>query len=146
MLLYSKPVEYSLRALFFIIKNGSEKAYSGEEIASQEDIPRHYLSKILQKMVLGKILLSIKGPGGGFKLAKNPDEIPLYDVIGVFEDVEEKLDSCAIGWEKCSDENPCALHDEYKKVKVNIRSFYESISLSKFAEVSAFKSPPPEVQ
>ncbi|MCH7590329.1 Rrf2 family transcriptional regulator [PVC group bacterium] len=139
MLFYSKPAQYALRAVSNIVLNEEGAPCQAEVIARQEDIPKHYLSKLLKELVEKRILKSVKGPGGGFVLAKDPKEITLMDIIEVFDDIESALGLCSIGWAKCSDDHPCPLHPHFKKLRGEIRSFLESVNIAVFAEVEKFK-------
>jgi len=139
MLFYSKPSQYALRALSYIVAHQSEGPCQAEIIAEAEDIPKHYLSKLLKRLVEEKVLKSIKGPGGGFALARSAKEIKIMDVIEVFDAIEDTLGLCAIGWAKCSDDKPCALHKAFKGLRMEIRDFLETADLAVFAEVEQFK-------
>ena len=51
------------------------------DIAKEYDIPLHYLLKLLQQLVKSDILLSKRGPQGGFTLSRSPKKIKMLDVI-----------------------------------------------------------------
>lgn len=139
MLFYSKASQYALRALSYLVKNERFKPCQAMVIAKQEDIPKHFLSKILQQLVEADVLKSLKGPGGGFVFAHDPKEISLYRVINVFDDLEENMNDCAIGWNECSDKNPCDLHDSYTKLRNHVKNYFETINLETFAEITLQK-------
>jgi len=138
MLLYSKSSQYALRALSYLVKN-PESPVLAEMIAGQENIPKSFLSKIMQGLVRAKIVSSIRGRNGGFMLAKDPKSISMFEVIDVFDDLLAEMKVCAIGWEQCSDQNPCDLHHKYKKIREQVRQYFEKVSLADFAEVRAEK-------
>ncbi len=142
MLFYSKASQYALRALSYLIKHSYSKPCQASVIAESEDIPKHFLSKILQKMVESGLLKSLKGPGGGFVFAKDPKDIMLYEVINVFDDFESDMQHCAIGWNQCSDQKPCDLHETYKKLREHVKQYFQSINLELFTEVSLKKGGP----
>ena len=108
-------------------------------IAEQEDIPKHFLSKILQQMVEAKILTSLKGPGGGFLFARDPKEVSLYDVINVYDSLEQNMGDCAIGWNECSGENPCDLHDSFSDLRDHVKEYFVTVNLETFSKVSEKK-------
>jgi len=83
-------------------------------------------------MVERKLLQSIPGPKGGLTLLRAPKDISILDVASVFENVEENLNECAIGWAKCSDENPCALHNRFKPVREKIKAYMVTASVKDF--------------
>lgn len=138
MLFYSKTSQYALKALAYLVKH-QESPCLAENIALQEDIPKPFLSKILQELTRAKILKSSRGPGGGFHLAREPQSITIYEVINVFDEMAEEMKICAIGRKECSDDDPCDLHEQYKELREHVKKYFESIKLSTFAEVSQNK-------
>lgn len=138
-MLYNKPSQYALRALSYIVQNSSDKPCRAELISKEEHIPRPFLSKILKQLERAKILISIKGPGGGFKIGCDPKALTLYEILNIFEDMEGFFSECAIGWATCSDEKPCALHYPYKEVKKGIKCYFNSTTLDVFIKASSWK-------
>lgn len=110
----SRSSEYALRALIFLVEKTEEWPVARNEIARVTGIPGKYLSKILSDLVKIGILSSSRGMGGGFSLTRPPDEIILYDIVTLYETLEQV--NCPFGNKKCSDENPCLAHDLWKKV------------------------------
>lgn len=92
-------------------------------IVENEGIPRHFLSKILQILVRKKLLVSTKGPSGGYKLAKKASDISLYDVIEAI-DGPEIFDKCGILNRTCNEENTCILHERFRTNMKNIKQLY----------------------
>ena len=89
---------YALRAMTFMGSRGDPFApVSAAEVAKEEGIPPHYLAKVLQDLVKGEVLTSVRGRGGGFMLSRPPDKIFVVEVL--------------LGLEECSDSTPCAMHD-----------------------------------
>ena len=138
MILYSKSSQYALRALSYLVKN-PESPVLAEVIAGRENIPKPFLSKIMQDLVRAKFLSSVRGRNGGFMLAKDPKAISLFDVIDVFDDLTTEMKACAIGWERCNDRNPCDLHHKYKKLREQVRRYFEKVNLAEFAEIKVEK-------
>jgi len=97
------------------------KRVSGMQIAKEADVPRKYLSRILADLVRVGVLDSTRGKGGGFRLAREAKEIPLFDVLSPFEPVFGSRRPCPFGHEACSDDRPCGGHEQWKAV----RSAYE---------------------
>ncbi|HJO04361.1 MAG TPA: Rrf2 family transcriptional regulator [Acidobacteriota bacterium] len=103
---------YALRAMTFMGSRGDPFApVSAAEVAKEEGIPPHYLAKVLQDLVKGEVLTSVRGRGGGFMLSRPPDKIFVVEVLRAVEDVDTVLTECILGLEECSDSTPCAMHD-----------------------------------
>jgi len=85
-------------------------------IAEKIQAPRNYLGKMLQNFSYLGLLISQKGSGGGFQLAKDPAKISLYEIVEPIENISV-WSECALGMKKCSDTRPCAVHHRWSKVK-----------------------------
>jgi Rrf2 family transcriptional regulator, iron-sulfur cluster assembly transcription factor len=117
--MFSKSCDYGILATFYIAQNSNEKKFVGlKEIADATSIPPHFLSKVLSILVKSKILSSIKGFNGGFKLRKSSTEVNMLDIIKAI-DGTDIFDTCLLGLKECSDENPCLIHERYKNIKEN---------------------------
>jgi Rrf2 family protein len=98
------------------------------EIAENQEIPRHFLSKILQQLVKAGLLESMKGPNGGFKLSKKPEKITLLHIIKAIDGLEV-FTQCGIGFKKCSDDHPCPIHHDFKKVRDKVYELFKKKTL-----------------
>jgi Rrf2 family protein len=128
--MFSKSCEYALQGVIYIaLHSQGGKNVGLKEIAESQEIPLHFLSKILQLMVKHNILTSIKGPNGGFSLKKNPDKLYLTEIVEI-TDGTGIFDRCGIGLKDCSDKTPCPIHFDYKVVKEKIRDLLQTKSLS----------------
>ncbi len=81
-LLYGKPTEYAIRALTYLAARPEQEIVSVQEIAQVEDISSHHLSKVMNQLARGKMVQPLRGPGGGYKLIRHPDQITLWEVMG----------------------------------------------------------------
>lgn len=125
----SLTTEYALRAMIFLAQNTESGHVPGHEIATKAAVPRKYLSTILGDLVRAGILHSATGPGGGFSMARKPKEIMLYEVFAPFEPMLGTRRACPFGNEECNDADPCAGHDQWKKVNETYSKFLEKTSI-----------------
>ena len=137
-LLYAKPTEYAIRALTYLAVNADQAAISVQEIAKAEQISSHHLSKVMKNLARRKFVLALRGPGGGYRLLRDPQDISIWEVMGCLG-AQGEFDECAIGWAACADENPCPLHDQWLGVRAQIRLYLEGVMISDLAGVSAHK-------
>lgn len=91
-----------------------------------------FLGKILQNLVKQKLLVSTKGPNGGFALARSGDKITLWDIV-IKVDGEEFFTNCLISLEPCRTHDPtkplCPVHSQYDKLRKQIGDFYQDTTL-----------------
>lgn len=106
----SNSCKYGIRAVLYLaFYSSASKKLSSKNVANFIDVPAPFLAKIFQNLSKHKIILSSKGPSGGFYMTEKETSKNLLDIIecidglGIFND-------CFLGLPKCSDENPCAIH------------------------------------
>lgn len=121
-MIYSKPCMHGLRAVLYIASRNVESPVRGEDIAREEDLPQPFLSKILKILSSRNILHSVRGPGGGFRLARTAEEITLLDIVEAIDGLTQ-FDECALGWKTCQDDKPCPLHNSWKQMRLGLREY-----------------------
>ncbi len=77
--------EYGLLALTYLTRRGSEDLSSVETIAKAQHIPARFLEQILLVLKRARIVTSVKGARGGYRLARDPRRITLAEVIRVID-------------------------------------------------------------
>lgn len=105
-----------------------EQPVPSKVLARAAGIPSHYLSKIMRKMVESGLVISQKGHGGGFRLAKSPGEVSFEKIL---ETVDSGLepDSCVFGWDECDNDRPCPLHHTWSQLKTSYQVWAENTTL-----------------
>src|SRR4051812_49252232 len=107
---------HAVRAVVALAKL-PEGVYAGAaRVAKEIGAPQNYLGKLLQTLAREGLVESQKGLGGGFRLARDPREINLLDVVEPLEHVS-RWSGCILGRPECSDVNPCAIHNRWKAVR-----------------------------
>lgn len=119
----SQTSEYALRAALFIAMQEGDGAVKLDRIAEALAVPRNYLSKTLHLMARAGVLRSERGPSGGFRLQRPPEELTLAEVVGPFEPTRLAR-ACVLGKGECSDATPCAAHERWKLVAEPMRAFF----------------------
>ena len=91
-----------------------------------------HLAKVMRRLVRARLVKSTRGPGGGFKIARQADEITLLDI---YEAVEGKfrMADCMLE-DPCCRENDCIMGSLIRSVSLEIFEFFRSRKLSDFAE------------
>lgn len=99
----------------------SSKLASGEksgikEIAVFIDASEHSVGKLLQLLVKEGVICSSKGPKGGFYITEGQYEQPIVNIVETI-DGKNVFNQCGLGFNKCSSEHPCPIHNDYKGVR-----------------------------
>ncbi|MCX6740434.1 MAG: Rrf2 family transcriptional regulator [Candidatus Parcubacteria bacterium] len=84
-MMFSTKSEYGLRALVNLSKNQGNVPYSLAKIAKEEKISLAYLERLFAKLKRAKIVVSVKGVNGGYKLAKPALRISVKDILTALE-------------------------------------------------------------
>ena len=129
----SNTCKYAVRSLIYLGKFSSDGTKIGiKKISADLNIPTPFLGKILQNLVKQKILLSTKGPNGGFSLGKKANEISLYDIVRIV-DGEDFFKNCLIGLQPCSthseNEKPCPVHSQFGPIRAQLLLFYQETTI-----------------
>ena len=127
--MFSKACEYAIRSSIYISSQTlAGRKVSLVDVAEKIKSPEAFTSKILQKLVKNNIIISVKGPGGGFQvdLAKL-ESIKLKMIVEAFEG--DILQRCSLGLSECSDIQPCPFHHKYKPVKEKLLHIFDNTSL-----------------
>ena len=85
---------------------------------------------ILGELVQAGILKSTRGKGGGFRLARPPEEIRLFEIVQRFEPAPSAPRACPFGNQVCGDDSPCLAHTEWKRVIGTEQRFFERKTLN----------------
>ncbi len=106
----SNQSKYAIRGVLYLAMHASKEKKLGTTIVSEEtNVPAPFLAKIFQKLSREGLIISAKGPGGGFYLSEKELQNSLLDIIECIDGLEA-FNSCFIGLPNCSDKNPCSIH------------------------------------
>jgi len=125
----STTAQYALRALAKLADLDPGTSMLGRELAKEATIPANYLSKILLALRNAGLLATSRGSGGGYRLAKGPEQIHLIDVVEVF-DAPGAKPACLLGEGECTDDDACSAHHAWKEVRAAYIRFLESTTLA----------------
>lgn len=102
----SKTAEYALRAAVCLAQS-PRPTQSANVLATLTKVPRRYLHKVVQDLVIAGLVRSQPGPGGGYRLAKSADEVTILDVVNAVAPIE-RITHCPLGL--TSHTSLCPLH------------------------------------
>ena len=124
----STKAQYAVRAMVSLNLAANGSPVSIREISNREGISLPYLEQLFVKLRRGKIVDSVRGPGGGYVLARNAADIRVDEII---DSVEETLVpvSCMDDAGQCSCDTACVSHTVWQGLGEKIRQFLASITL-----------------
>lgn len=107
---FSKSFGYALRGVLYVALISDEnRKVQVDEIAQKLAVPKHFLAKIMNRLVKEGILYSTKGPYGGFSINGETLPSPLIRLLRITDGMEQ-FNTCVLKLRKCNKANPCPLH------------------------------------
>ena len=137
-----KTAEYALRATVWLARV-PEKAESADQLAQSICVPRRYLHKVLQELVKAGLVRSQSGPGGGYRLDRDVEEITILDVINAVGQIE-RIRSCPLNLE--SHTSLCPLHQELDKAYAAMEDAFSRVTVAQVINRPSRISPLCEMQ
>lgn len=123
----SQTAEYALRATLFVARS-HPKPFPVSEIADAVDAPRGYLAKILSELARSGVLESSRGPGGGFRLSREPGVVVLAHVVNAIDGDKERR--CLLGRGKCGENPGCTAHAHWSPIANDVDEFFGTTTLA----------------
>jgi len=123
----SQTGKYALRILGYLAGHSSQLIL-GKEIARATGIPSNYLSKILAQLCKQGYVQSQKGWGGGFVLRKDALQIPILEVVKIFEGPRNEQE-CLYGLPQCNANQACPLHRHWETIRSSYAGMLQSTTI-----------------
>ena len=123
---------FAVTALLDLAMQHSKKPIKLAEISKRQQISLSYLEQLFTKLRKRKLVNSVRGPGGGYCLAKKMEHVSVADIILA---VDELIDSTQCGGkENCHNDNKCMTHDLWKNLNALIFDHLDSINLKQLVD------------
>ncbi|MSV29713.1 MAG: Rrf2 family transcriptional regulator [Bryobacterales bacterium] len=134
LMFYSRSAEYAIRAFARLSQAPPGTYVMARVLAEREEIPAHFLAKILQDLARRNFIQSNKGPNGGFALIRD-GQTPKVTVLDVVQAVDglDCCERCAVGLPECNDRTPCGMHDSWKAVRSRIIEYLGGTTIADVA-------------
>ncbi|HEY3486457.1 MAG TPA: Fe-S cluster assembly transcriptional regulator IscR [Gammaproteobacteria bacterium] len=118
---------YAVTAMLDLAVHNTDGPIALADISERQGISLSYLEQLFAKLRKTGLVISTRGPGGGYSLGKLPAEIAIADVITA---VDESVDTTRCGGLKnCQHDLPCLTHDLWEDLNRQIRNFLDGVSL-----------------
>jgi Rrf2 family protein len=128
-MLITRETDYAVRCVIYLAQKRAQRTIV-DEIALQMHIPKHYLAKILQRLVREGIVESIRGIKGGYRLLRTPKEITLLDIIGTIQG-SVPVNTCAIDKRRCQMSSLCSVHPVWVDIRKEIEARLKKETIEK---------------
>jgi len=137
MLRLSTKGQYGVRAMFEIARGYNRGPITIKQISENQDVSVSYLEQILNQLRKAGIIKSVKGPGGGYVLAKSPDAISIGAILRELEG-PVAITSCLDPREGCMRVDGCVTHLLWKSLGEKIETFLDNMTLDDLLKGNQF--------
>jgi Rrf2 family protein len=134
----SKSSIYALLAVLEIAKRragGDDTGVQAGQIAEMYDLPGAYAAKVMSQLARAKILKSERGPRGGFKMLRAPEQVTLFQVIDAVNGLEDSYRDAVAAHAPRSVRK--GLADSFRKATLQIRQSLNSVTVGEFLRKSS---------
>lgn len=136
---------FAVTAMLDLALNGTAGPLPLAGISTRQKISLSYLEQLFGKLRRRELVESVRGPGGGYHLARDASQLSVADIVRA---VEEPIDSTQCGGrENCHDNQRCMTHDLWEELNSTVYGFLDGVKLSHLVErqktktVSVVRSP-----
>jgi Rrf2 family iron-sulfur cluster assembly transcriptional regulator len=128
-MIFSKSFGYAFRGILYVAMMSDEnRKIRIDEMANRLSVPRHFLGKIMNKVVKKGILNSTKGPNGGFSLNNVTLDASLLTLVEAMDGLDQ-FDGCVLRLRKCNEEHPCPLHHSMVTYKNDLMKIFSDTNI-----------------
>lgn len=122
---------YAVMAMVDLARHSQGKPVALNDIAVRQEISLSYLEQLFAKLRRGGLVISARGPGGGYRLARSAEETRISDII-LAVDEPIKATRCEVGSSKgCTgQQGRCITHDLWEELSRQIHIFLSSVSVA----------------
>src|SRR5438270_10053644 len=123
---------FAVTAMLDLAMHGQDGPVTLAGISERQKISLSYLEQLFGKLRRRELVESVRGPGGGYQLAREASKLTVADIISA---VEEPLDSTQCGGrENCRENQRCMTHDLWEELNTTVYGFLAGVSLLQLVE------------
>ncbi|MCX7682794.1 MAG: Rrf2 family transcriptional regulator [Anaerolineae bacterium] len=134
MLRISTRGRYALRAMIDLALHAGEGPILRQEIARRQDISAEYVAQLFSALQKAGLVKSAKGPGGGYRLARDPEAITALDILQAVEGPVAVV-RCVLPEEPaCSRVDRCVAYLLWKRLSIAISEVLSTVTLRQLCD------------
>lgn len=133
-MLISTKGRYALRVMIDLAEHQSEEFISLKEIAQRQEISEKYLESIIRILVKAKVVESLRGKGGGYRLRKAPEQYTVDSILRLTEESLAPVTCLESNAEACSRSGCCRTLALWQGLDKVIREYLESVTIADLVE------------
>ncbi len=136
--------EYGIRVLLTLARAENDEPLSLTSVARTERLPHAYLEQLVADLRRAGLVTATRGQAGGYRLAREPEQISLATVIRVLDGPLLEMPCAGVeSAERCDRPEPCSVHEAYERLFDSIDATLGTTTLADLAEKAASAGGPP---
>ncbi len=124
----STKSRYAVTSLLDMLMHSDQGPVSLADISVRQGISLSYLEQLFAKMRRNKLVVSTRGPGGGYSLGRSPEEVCIADVINAVDEVMNVSNKDVMNGSSAFE--PCLTEQLWEELSEQIRNYLTTISLA----------------
>lgn len=132
-MIVSTKGRYALRVLIDLAEHQTGSYIPLKEIATRQEISEKYLESILKTLVQNRMLVGLRGKGGGYQLAKQPEQITIGDVLRLTESSLATVSCLEPGAQTCPKMNECRTLPLWRDLDKLVQDYLDSVTVADLA-------------
>lgn len=128
----TRETDYSMRLVLALADRHKKgiSSVSSAEVAAEMDIPYRFLRKLVKRLVVGGLIESRRGKGGGVALAQDPHDISLYDIMKIMGPRGVELSLCTSDPKSCTRSALCKMQHEFSGIQAEVDKRLKRLRMS----------------
>jgi Rrf2 family protein len=128
--MFKVETRYALHAMVVLAQH--EGLVPNARLAERLDVSLPMVAKILNRLGHGGLVASRPGPGGGYTLARDAEDIRIMDVVILWEGADWGM-RCILGLPNCGEDEPCSMHETWGELRSHILNMLNNHSVAEMA-------------
>ncbi len=141
MIRLGKMTDYGVGMMTRLARTNASELMSARDLAATTGMPLPTVSKILKLLCQSELLTSQRGVGGGYSLARHPEQITLADMVHALEGPTALTECATEGACSCEYQADCGLQKQWSGINQRLQATLESVTLAQMASEAASQCP-----
>jgi len=133
--------EGAIRTALYLALEGTGRKVPGQEICRTQEITPAFLEKVTRPLVRRGVLAAARGVGGGFALARAPEQVTLLEIVEIIQG-PLVFNECLLGPGTCPRDLRCPVHPVWRQIRITTENILADWSLADLARVARERGVP----